>query len=300
MRFHFWFGVLSLLLAASGCARPVAAPPSVRPPPANVIVAEEQAQPEPEAEPQEETKIETLEAAGYVVTWERPPMPATCRLKITRDSRVVRQFTFEGWVRAHAFEPSKGLPHRLVINYFSGGAHCCTTLYLYALAPRFRHLATFYAGNYDLREEKDVNGDGAKDLVCGDDSFAYFHCCHAESPGLPYVLVYRRGRYVDGTSECRWLLREQMAANKQALEKPPGEPDSWSYSDGANTNQERQAHIVEYYCLSKLLGEGKQAREWLQANLDPDHRKWFVGHRHEMDERLAARPDKLTYQEPQS
>ncbi|MFQ6132234.1 MAG: hypothetical protein ACE5R4_09375 [Armatimonadota bacterium] len=289
-------GALSVLLAACGCPRPPAQPPPVAPEPASSVVAvEEEAQPAAE-EPPEEVKIETLEAAGYTVTWEHPAWPGTCELKITRDGRLVRQFAFEGWVSAEVLEPGGGLPPHLVLDYFSGGAHCCSTLYIYSLGRRLRHLGTFDGGHAGSFEAKDVNGDGLKDMVSGDDSFAYFHCAYVSSPWLPYVLVYRNARYVDGTSECRWLLRQQMAESKQALLKPPGETLEWDYA--LPTDPERQAAIVEYYCLGKLLGEGDEAQKWLEENLDPIHHKWFLDHRAVMDGKLAARPTKLTYQEP--
>ncbi len=245
----------------------------------------------------EQIDIGNLTAAGYVVTWTRPAMPGPCAIAIRRGGRTLRRFGFDGWVDAEAFEPGGGLAPHLLVSYYSGGPHCCETKYFYSLGRRLRHLGTFDAHDALAFEANDANGDGIKDAVCADDSFDYFHCCHANSPTLPYVLVYRKGRYVDGTPECRWLLRQEMAASERALQRPPKQPLEF-YDEGTTSDQERQAHIVQYYGLGALLGERGVARTWLEANLDPTFRKWFADRRKEIGAKLRERPDKLTYKEP--
>jgi len=80
----------------------------------------------------------------------------------------------------------------LIVSLFTGGAHCCTSHYLYELAPTVRRVARFYDGDDDLAHF----GRDAKDrkyyYYTADWTFAYWPTCFACSPSEEVIL-----RFVD-------------------------------------------------------------------------------------------------------
>ena len=79
---------------------------------------------------------------------------------------------------------------------YSGGAHCCETLRVWALelkAPR--KILEYEAGNAGGFDVRDLDGDGRLELLLGDDSFAYFDdLSYALLPApLPAGRLPRRG-----------------------------------------------------------------------------------------------------------
>ena len=68
-----------------------------------------------------------------------------------------------------------------ILSSYSGGAHCCTTLY--ALFPgKEIKLQSLELGNAEANITQDWAG-GAPHLTFGDDSFAYWNTSYAGSPG---------------------------------------------------------------------------------------------------------------------
>ena len=82
---------------------------------------------------------------------------------------------------------SRGNSNMIVTSY-SGGAHCCTTLYLFELNPQFRLLTTVYLGDRDLAHFAKDPVDGKFYLHSADNTFAYWHTSFAESPAPSVVL----------------------------------------------------------------------------------------------------------------
>jgi len=81
----------------------------------------------------------------------------------------------------------------LVLESYSGGAHCCSTYAMYALAPKFKLIKKMPLGNSSL-SIKDINGDGKKELLMLDDLFSYFESlCYACSPGMYVAVDYNAG-----------------------------------------------------------------------------------------------------------
>ena len=87
---------------------------------------------------------------------------------------------------------SDGIPD-LLINQWTGGAHCCTTYRLFQLGGEFRFLGAVDAGDYDSRIA-DLDGDGNWEFIVHDWAYAYNGpWAEAGKPG-PYVILH----YADG------------------------------------------------------------------------------------------------------
>lgn len=91
---------------------------------------------------------------------------------------------------------NNGIPD-IVINTFTGGAHCCSSTIAYDLGATpieiLRTRESNYAGYFE-----DINSDGLQDFITADDIFAYAYCPYAFSPAVRVILMYDSavGRYV--------------------------------------------------------------------------------------------------------
>jgi len=79
----------------------------------------------------------------------------------------------------------------VIIESYSGGAHCCSETLVYDLAETLVPIGLPASpGGNATGEFVDLDGDSVFEFQTCDDSFAYAYCCYAGSPCVPVVLVY--------------------------------------------------------------------------------------------------------------
>jgi len=83
-----------------------------------------------------------------------------------------------------------GIPD-LVVETFSGGAHCCYTYYLYSLGKKFKPIAVLETKDSSLRFQ-DLDGDSIYEILGRDYTFAYWQTYFADSPA-PEVILRHTG-----------------------------------------------------------------------------------------------------------
>jgi hypothetical protein len=178
-----------------------------------------------------------------------------------------------------------GVPE-LVVRTFSGGAHCCETLRVYALADTAR-LVLLYEGNNAMGAEvRDINGDGRHELLLGDDTFAYFDdLSYTRSPArLPLVACFADGRFHDCTREFPELLRTERAKFLAGLE-PPASTDA---------RKEDEGQALGALALSVLIGEEEQGLHAIRAAVrDEAVMAWLAKALPQVRDWAAARGKKL-------
>jgi len=106
----------------------------------------------------------------------------------------------------------------LVVQSFTGGAHCCFQTLVYdlgvALTPVLRTPPSNCLGKFE-----DVDRDGRREFVTCDDLFAYAYCPFAFSPMPKVVLAYERGRgFVPAGPRFAAAYADDIAAHTRALE----------------------------------------------------------------------------------
>lgn len=178
-----------------------------------------------------------------------------------------------------------GIPE-LVVRTFSGGAHCCETLRVYALGDKPRLLLLYEANNAMGVEVRDINGDGRRELILGDDTFAYFNdLSHADSPAsLPLVACFADGRFQDCTSQFPDLLRGKREQFLARLAPPAGE----------HALKEAEGNALGVVALSALLGEEEQGLEAVRrAAPDEKLMAWLARALPQVRDWVAARGKKL-------
>ena len=142
---------------------------------------------------------------GYEVTRSLNKRTQVSSVTIRKGGRVLKRFDDGGqslgFSNIALFALLGGDAKQLIINQHSGGAHCCTSLWIYDLAgPAPRQL--FASDRYDVGFNPtlvDIDRDGTYELTQSVMAFDYFdRLSHASSPFAQAAFKYDRstGRYV--------------------------------------------------------------------------------------------------------
>jgi hypothetical protein len=76
----------------------------------------------------------------------------------------------------------------MIVSLFTGGAHCCTTHFVFELEPAFKLLATLNDADDDLAHFERDPKDHRYNYITADWTFAYWPTCFACSPSEVVVL----------------------------------------------------------------------------------------------------------------
>jgi hypothetical protein len=169
------------------------------------------------------------------------------RLSIQKNGRLLQTISDWSITRVDCADFNGDKTFELLVTSFSGGAHCCETLRVWALESSPRQILEYESGNASGFELRDLNGDGRMELVVGDDSFAYFDdLCYACSPSqLPFVACATDSGFEDCTKRFPDLLRSSMARYVDRLR-----------ASGAGTDvKEIEGAALGVLAMSVLLGE---------------------------------------------
>jgi hypothetical protein len=121
----------------------------------------------------------------------------------------------------------------VVIETFSGGAHCCFGTQVYSLRPDAAVLILqkpeSNAGGYF----EDLNADGVFEFITYDDSFAYQYCPYAAGVSVKVIMAYDPGqdRYIPASPRFPEQYTDEITTNKQRTLAAPGELGEWDSSN---------------------------------------------------------------------
>ena len=82
----------------------------------------------------------------------------------------------------------------LAFAHWSGGAHCCTNVYLFSAGDEFRFIDKF-SGEHGTPVFEDVDGDGSYEVIIADWAFAYWNESFVGSPVMEVILKFNGQRY---------------------------------------------------------------------------------------------------------
>ncbi len=179
----------------------------------------------------------------------------------------------------------------LLVERYSGGAHCCTTLHIATLVPSIRLVLRYQAGNAGGFDIVDLNHDGRPELVLGDDSFAYFDdLCYACSPSeMPLIACFQDGRFVDCARSFPGKVREGVTVwssrLREEIKQGPSAPGNAQYIRGA---------ALGLYATYALLGEEAKGRAAVHSIVPTSAvLAWLDAHRVDVRKWISARGAKL-------
>jgi hypothetical protein len=121
----------------------------------------------------------------------------------------------------------------LVVETYSGGAHCCFGTYVYSLRPAGPILILYKpesnAGGYF----ENLGADQVSEFITYDDSFAYQYCPYAAGVTVKVIMAYDAGQdhYLPASPRFPEQYAEEIATNEERALAAPGELGEW---DGTN------------------------------------------------------------------
>ena len=124
----------------------------------------------------------------------------------------------------------------LIIEEYSGGAHCCFAVAVYDLALNLVSVdVPASPGGNATGGFVDLNGDGLFEFKTRDDSFAYTYCCFADSPATLAILEYSpaEGKYVPASYRYPALYQDEILRHTERA-RPRGSEGADEGWDGTN------------------------------------------------------------------
>ena len=109
-----------------------------------------------------------------------------------------------------------GRPNLAVWEY-TGGAHCCSLLYLFEVGAEFRFLLELFSGEGAAQLEP-VPGGGPWEICLADDNFAYWKSPYCAWQPAPVILVREDGRYRVAADRMRKPVPPLMDLRERARE----------------------------------------------------------------------------------
>lgn len=242
----------------------------------------------------------SLRCAGHDVVSDRPtrlgsPPGWPTRVRVQKDGRIAWSIAGDIEIGPTVFSvecrdvTGDGVPE-LVVQTYTGGAHCCWTLYFLALEPVARVLLLYEAGNAGGVQVVDLDHDGRPELVLGDDQFAYFDTlCYACSPArMPLVACYRDGRFHDCTRTFPAVVRNDIglwtAELRGLIAQTP--------RDDAIAQSIRGA-ALGLYATHALIGEDRQGWDAVRRVAPASATNWLSRHRGRVLQWAASRQRRL-------
>ena len=137
----------------------------------------------------------------------------------------IEGFAFENSTRFALFSLLGKERKQLIVESYSGGAHCCTSYHIYDLGPRLRVLFDGDAyGPDDVGYSMkliDLNHDGVYEFVQSVMTFDYFYASHARSvfPEVVFAFDDRTGKFRPANRAFSTYLLRDIKDKLQAADK---------------------------------------------------------------------------------
>lgn len=200
-----------------------------------------------------------------------------------RDAKGRRVRLVEGFLVSNVKEEDltgDGMPE-LLIETYSGGAHCCFEAFVFSLGHRVENLLHFLGGSARLEKIENLDESPAKELISFDDSPAYFPgLSYASSPSLPIVLCLAGVNYVDCTERFPQLVEPEIVAARKALAE-------------ATSSEARRSAALRLLALHILLGREQEGWQVVEREGGSSVSEWLRSQRAELSARLQQRKKKV-------
>jgi subtilisin-like proprotein convertase family protein len=203
-------------------------------------------------------------ALGFI---ERNYLYERMHVKVVRAGRVVVDAPIQrlGCRECGTFRPVAvkvrdldGGDPEILVDLFTGGAHCCSAVLVLRYDPTAR---TYRAklldfGNYGYRLA-DLDRDGQPELSAYDERFLYTFTAYVFSAAPPRITRYRQGKLVDVTRRFPKEIRRSAADLAKSVFKARPERDF-----------DARAYVAAYVADQYLLGKPDEAIYPTSSRLD--------------------------------
>lgn len=215
----------------------------------------------------------TMDLAGVTVRLDmaidpQGEEPAPRLTVLQRGKQVLIQFgtpdgfdTPQGTAIFAEMDKTNATPEVLFTSY-SGGAHCCTQVYVATKGSKDRwHAVDFGDWDGDGIPFEDLNGDGVVEFAAPDQRFLYAFDCYACSAAPQRILTLARGKIEDVSNRPEFAKAQEAYLAQLKAWHESAEPGQ-EFSPG---------FFAGYIAQSALLGKGGQA--WAEMMKAYDRKK---------------------------
>ena len=231
-----------------------------------------------------------MQCAGYTILRSDTQGDAgpSSRLVIRRGQTVVKTLTGDRITEVRCVEVTGDTTPDLSVEWYSGGAHCCSTIQIFQLQPTFRQILIFGAGHTTGFTVQHDRG-GRPALVLGDSGLAYYgDLCFACSPSsMPLVACYTGARYVDCTRRFPNVVQDAIKTYTESLR------EAIRSTDAARIQYMRGAALGVYAAHALLDREADGLAAVRQIVTEPKVTLWLAGQRDGIRKWLRSRPGQL-------
>lgn len=211
------------------------------------------------------TKEDKLLYKGYLIEKLHDPESDTWFALLKKDGKVLSKFD-KGWSE---WQTNFGLSSlfaspekQLIIEQYTGGAHCCWLYWIYNLVPNFEliYQSTDYNVGYDMHLV-DLDKDGVFEFTQRILTFDYFdRLCHAVSP-LPHIVFKydkQKKRYLPANHLFTSYALEGIEKAIEEVKKFNEKTDFRNYDDRYGDHLSGVLRVVLAYVYA-----GKAQDAWL-------------------------------------
>ncbi len=182
----------------------------------------------------------------------------------------------------------RGAPE-LHLSATSGGAHCCVTDYYFTHdGGAVRNLLIMEGANGGVNGEKDLNGDGYKEIILANDALAYFGGNpYAATPWMTMIVGWNGRRYVDQTRRFPQRSRQQATEYRNEL---------WAARRKTDDMAEilRRMNALGYYANALVTGDELLATNWIRRYAPRSTRNWLLRQRAQVKAAVAESANKIS------
>ncbi|MGB7876321.1 MAG: hypothetical protein WBL25_18195, partial [Anaerolineales bacterium] len=117
----------------------------------------------------------------------------------------------------------------IVVETFSGGAHCCFGTQVFSLRPSGAALILQKPESNVGGDFEDLNADSVAEFITYDDSFAYKYCPYAAGVTVKVIMAYDPGqdRYLPASPRFPEQYADEIATNELRALAAPGKLGDW-------------------------------------------------------------------------
>jgi hypothetical protein len=211
----------------------------------------------------------TLRYGDLSITFDRTRAPADLRKPVVKGlyrNRAAFSFRMDNVARSEPsvearvvkLDPRAALS-QVVIAAFTGGAHCCTETRIVTMtaAGTWTVVSLGQLDGDAGYEFKDLDGDGASELISYDNSFLYAFASYADSGAPAVIQRFVSGKLVDATREPRF--QDFLHARLHDME-----------SDADESRWHSNGFLGGWVAAKSLVGEADEAWRKMLASYDKD------------------------------
>ena len=210
------------------------------------------------------TKGDRLIYLGYEITRSAKPGADSWTITIKKNGKTLERFESgstmsKDWVKLGLFNFLGGQRKQLVVEGYSGGAHCCWEYRMIDLSPTYRVL--YDSNDWDVGyglDPVDLDKDGVFEFTQGIMTFDYFYVLsHARSPFPSAIFKYdkKSGKYLPANR----LFPDEVSKN---LTKDLAEVMRLSQNIRSNVYEYEEYVAATLSAFLKYVYAGREPQAW--------------------------------------